>query len=40
MSQQDWLCLAIGIAFFYLGTKVPNYQQNETETNSEKDDNK
>jgi len=29
MSQQDLLCLALGIAFFYLGTKVPDYRQND-----------
>jgi len=39
MSQHDWLCLAIGIAFFYLGTKVPDHRQNDR-NELRKDDNK
>jgi len=38
MSQQDWLCLAIGIGFFYLGTKVPDHRQTDDQNELRKDD--
>jgi len=34
-----WIQLALGIAFFYLGTKVPDHRQNDR-NELRKDDNK